>query len=46
MLACSWFGLLSKRAKEANDPSVVDERVKVDDKKIEAAYDEVEEADT
>ena len=37
----SWsrFGLPSKRAEEADEPSVVDERVK-------AVYDEVEEADT
>ena len=31
VLAWSWFGLPSKRAEEVDDPSVVDERVKVDD---------------
>lgn len=43
--AWSWFGLPSKRAEEVDEPSVVDERVKADEE-TEAAYDEVEEADT
>ena len=36
LLAWSWFGFPSKRAEEADEPSVVDESVKADEE-IEAA---------